>query len=410
MARNHGERNGSRNEPPDRPTPLDHARDSKGRKADREADLAKAPASDSIMTSDKMKPLLALSKREPVQAAIALTTDGDALLLLDKKAKPKKVLSMLRGHAGKAKLALNSATLRFGRAEVDTDYDSSMVRLFVNKETPGNMRIKLVELVKRIAYQKVEINVDPSLEEEPEEDTEAQEGVATAPTPGSTAPEPPVATAPPPAPPPPPPAPPAAAQDEATLRRALGELIARIPAAAGDDATRKATLLKVAGMANDQLKAHNAEGAAATMDKLCQVLGAAAPTAAPPVDLARWTAARSAWQDASDTVDGQISALQKMLRESGDEELEEIAEYGLNGITGNHKVPLMAALMEIGAGSAESIAKGRPKAIPLIQAFRTHIESDERVAACDDNPGGVAVSIRATLVPALAGLEAALAA
>ena len=32
--------------------------------------MAKAPTADSIMSPDKMKPLLALSKREPVQAAI----------------------------------------------------------------------------------------------------------------------------------------------------------------------------------------------------------------------------------------------------------------------------------------------------------------------------------------------------
>jgi hypothetical protein len=52
--------------------------------------MAKAPASDAIMTPDKMKPLLALSKREPVSAAIGLTTDGEGLILLHKKAKPKK--------------------------------------------------------------------------------------------------------------------------------------------------------------------------------------------------------------------------------------------------------------------------------------------------------------------------------
>ena len=41
-----------------------------------------------------------------------------------------------------------------------------MVRFFLNEEPPGNMRMKLVELVKRIPYQKVELNVDPTFEEE----------------------------------------------------------------------------------------------------------------------------------------------------------------------------------------------------------------------------------------------------
>ena len=46
--------------------------------------MAKAPTSDAIMTPEKMKPLLALSKQEPVQAAIGLTADGDGLILFDK--------------------------------------------------------------------------------------------------------------------------------------------------------------------------------------------------------------------------------------------------------------------------------------------------------------------------------------
>jgi hypothetical protein len=134
----------------------------------------KEPASDAIMAPAKMRPLLAMSKQEPVHAAIALTTDGEGLILLDKKAKPRKVLSMLRADATKAKLQLNTSSLRFGRAEVDTDYDASMVRFFINKETPGVMRVKLIEVVKKISYQKVEINVDPSLELEPEDDEQPQ--------------------------------------------------------------------------------------------------------------------------------------------------------------------------------------------------------------------------------------------
>ena len=49
------------------------------------------------------------------------------------------------------------------------------------------------------------------------------------------------------------------------------------------------------------------------------------------------------------------------------------------------------------------------KVYAVVQAFKKHIDGDARVAACDQNPLGVAVSIRSTLSPALAGLEAALA-
>jgi hypothetical protein len=73
--------------------------------------MARSPASDAIMAPDKMIPLLALSKLEPAQVAGGLTTQGDGLILLRKKTKPKKVLSMLRPEAGTAKLALNNASM-----------------------------------------------------------------------------------------------------------------------------------------------------------------------------------------------------------------------------------------------------------------------------------------------------------
>src|SRR4029077_14891984 len=99
--------------------------------------------------------------------------------------KPKQVLAMLKAEAGKAKLQLNNASMRFGRAEVDPDYDPGMVRFFVNKETTGVIRVKLVEVVKRVPYQKVEINVDPTLEEELEDETEGHDpGASVSATPG----------------------------------------------------------------------------------------------------------------------------------------------------------------------------------------------------------------------------------
>ena len=60
----------------------------------------------------------------------------------------------------------------------------------------------------------------------------------------------------------------------------------------------------------------------------------------------------------------------------------------MNAVTNNHKVPLMAALMEVGPGTAESLAKSGPKALAAVQAFKKHIESDARVAACDQKSLG----------------------
>jgi len=221
------------------------------------APKAKGPASDSFMTADKMKPLLALSKREPVQAAIGLTADGEGIILLDKKKRPKGVLSAMKADAAKAKIQLNNGSLRFGRAEVDTDYDSGMVRFFINKDAPGTMRVKLIEVVKRIPYQKVEINVDPSLEEEQEEDldvlggetaeAEAEDAPALV-TPQQTQ--------------------AASGPDPHVLTAELGALARRIPEVPNTDPALKARLVKFATDANAAIKGNDPTAAAAFIVEL----------------------------------------------------------------------------------------------------------------------------------------------
>lgn len=106
-----------------------------------------------------------------------------------------------------------------------------------------------------------------------------------------------------------------------------------------------------------------------------------------------WEAARSSFESATESVNGQISALQSALRASEDDELVEIAEFGLNGITGNTRVPLQAALMEAGSGSKENLIAAAPKIEKAAQAFINQLATDPRVAACDDNPYGVPMSI-----------------
>ena len=110
--------------------------------------------------------------------------------------------------------------------------------------------------------------------------------------------------------------------------------------------------------------------------------------------------AAAAWRAASETVDGQIAALQKALLATDDEDLHEIGRYGVNAVTSGHKVKLMAALRGAEAGQEAD----RKKLVALAAQFRAHLDGDARVKACDENPFGVAVSIRATLGPPLARL------
>ena len=136
-----------------------------------------------------------------------------------------------------------------------------------------------------------------------------------------------------------------------------------------------------------------------------RVLGVevAAPSGGvPSADLA---AAVAAWQAALESVNQQIAALQSVLRASPDSDLHDIAEFGLNAMTGSHKVKIQAALIDITGGRATP--KALQAAAKLTVSFLGHIASDPRIAACDANPFGVSLTLRNTLTPPLERLRAA---
>ena len=111
------------------------------------ADKKGGPASDNIMSPAEMKPLLMLSKREPVNAVIGMTKDHEGVILLSKRIKPKKLMAQLKTDARKSKIELDLTSLRFGKAEVDADKESGLVMFTVNTDAPGALRTKLLELV-----------------------------------------------------------------------------------------------------------------------------------------------------------------------------------------------------------------------------------------------------------------------
>jgi hypothetical protein len=131
-----------------------------------------------------------------------------------------------------------------------------------------------------------------------------------------------------------------------------------------------------------------------------------------------WKEARQAWQDANDAVDGQINGLRAKLLDragAGDdgveglaEALKEIADAGLNGLTEDHRVKLIASVMSIGDGSPQAMQKSGPKALAQITQFQAFLDKSEMIAACDANPFGAPVSIKATLTPPLQQMAAAL--
>jgi hypothetical protein len=148
-------------------------------------------------------------------------------------------------------------------------------------------------------------------------------------------------------------------------------------------------------------------------DWVRRVLDVALPASRPAAgieDFRRdWRDAVGIWQDAIDSVDGQMARFAGALRGTGDPWLERIADFGLNAVTGNHKVRLMAALLDVGAADRQGLAARIAAARKAIGAFASHLGTSEKVAACDGNTLGVPVSIRATLGPALKKLADAMA-
>jgi len=117
--------------------------------------------------------------------------------------------------------------------------------------------------------------------------------------------------------------------------------------------------------------------------------------------LARWQGARVRWLDAVEEVDGQLVKLAAALRNSDDGDLWEIAEFGMNAVTDNHKVPLQTALLDVERVAPAKRRAAVSRALKRIDAFVAHLKTDDRVAVCDDNPFDVKVSLRGTLGTAL---------
>jgi hypothetical protein len=211
-------------------------------------------------------------------------------------------------------------------------------------------------------------------------------------------------TAPPPAPPPPP-------ADPAAVRARLAKSIEAIKTATAlrnpalADAIRQATL--AATEAGAALKKGDAAGASLLLDRLAKLLDVAktAPGVSPKGGSSdAWPAAKKAWEAASSAVDAQIAALQAKLRAVDDEELEAIAEFGLNALTGNFRVLLLAAIRDMDVATGDKRAAAAQKLGKAATDLKTHVASSAEIAVCDDNPFGVAMSIRGTLSPALDGL------
>ncbi len=138
----------------------------------------------------------------------------------------------------------------------------------------------------------------------------------------------------------------------------------------------------------------------------------AAPEPLDPKFVEKWKTVKATWQSASDAIDNQITKLQSNLKKSGDPELEDIAEYGLNAVTGNFKVPLMAAIRAVDTSAPANLKKNATTVLTVVKGFQGFINGEGKavIDACDEdapktfNVGGW-VSIRKTLNDAFTEME-----
>lgn len=187
----------------------------------------------------------------------------------------------------------------------------------------------------------------------------------------------------------------------ARLREALAKVVARIAALhEGDERKRLGDMARTAAAAIAQGEAEQALG---LLRQLAQALaaleaGGTAPgtTAGDPMIV---------WRDAKEDCDTGISALQSVLRRHDDPDLTRIADLGLHGLTDGLQSRLMAALMDFRNASGEGRPIAGAKLATAAAELRDRIQADPVIALCEDNPFGIAVSIRAPLSAALTEVE-----
>lgn len=227
----------------------------------------------------------------------------------------------------------------------------------------------------------------------------------------------------------------ATGDDEASKFQALSQSLApQLQDAIRMDATRGAKLSAIWELANQQFVSGNAASAWNALEKLGSTLATilsqrgspsttdsgsdvntndestmgVVPWSLAPNFEDLWQQAKSRWEDITEAINGQLERLRSSLLASNDADLKSIAEFGLNAITANHRVPLQAAMMDIDRNQGDAKIKAIERAHDAVLEFQQHIETDERIDACDNNPFGVQVTLRANLSVGLADLERSL--
>lgn len=111
------------------------------------------------------------------------------------------------------------------------------------------------------------------------------------------------------------------------------------------------------------------------------------------------------WRNGKEVADKSIELLQNALKDKNVAALDQIVEFGLNGLSERNQTDLMKALFEF----SMSDAAGRKNAAKILSeraaAYQSFIEGDSVIELCENNPFGVSVDIKKPLVAALSQIK-----
>lgn len=136
-----------------------------------------------------------------------------------------------------------------------------------------------------------------------------------------------------------------------------------------------------------------------------RVLGVRLPQGGGARQLDDWSAAVDTLEAAFNTVSNRIEILRRALVDQDeDEDVAELAgraEFGINGFTDGKRTALTRVLLKAGRSDVRTVAAAGGEVRKAAQDLLQHLQTDTRIAACDDNPADIEVGIVDALRPAL---------
>ena len=355
------------------------------------------------MERDALKRLLVKSKEQPVQCAMAMSSDPQlALLMVDKIRKPKALEHDL------VKENPDARSPRFGMAVVDTERDAKLVQFHINKAAPGIAR-RLLKTLKGTGFVRVEIitELDGVVEAAGEEEVEAPGQAVLGEAGGHEAVDP-------------------APGHEAALKAGLVQLMRRLQSA---DPGSRAPLVELASQASALLKAGDLAGAAKAAVALRQGLdagaGAAAPNhaasnvppaAVPGLSAVRLGKAALLWRGMWAKADKDLRALGAAVVTAMQED-EEVGPEEYAVIEGNLRdVQAITTALNLSlADELDELRNAEPpeQAATIVQLrarlsqYAAFLESDETVQLLADNEF-LPITVQADLMTAVHAIEQAI--